>query len=230
MATLLHIDASARSIGPAPERHRSLSRQLSQAFVDEWLAKQPKDFVIQRDVGLAPPPAISQDWIEAAFTPPEQRNAEQEKALALSNELIAEIEGADIIVLGTPMYNYGMPAALKAWFDQVIRVDKTFTFDLARGDFPLEPVLTSKTLVMLVSRGEFGFAPGCIREDMNHLETHIRVAARYLGVARDHLIAIEYQEFGDDRHNQSIADAFAEIPKLVGTVQAYRSTEERDDE
>tara|TARA_R110000824_G_scaffold24090_3_gene85344 strand:- start:228 stop:911 length:684 start_codon:yes stop_codon:yes gene_type:complete len=219
MTTLLHIDASARGINPAQDRHRSLSRQLSKAFVDEWLARQPGDLMIRRDVGLAPPPAVSQNWIEAAFTPPERRNAEQENVLALSSELIAEIEQAEVIVLGTPMYNYGMPAALKAWFDQVIRVDKTFTFDLARGDFPLEPVFTGKTLVMLVSRGEFGFAPGGIREEMNHLETHIRVAARYLGVARDHLIAIEYQEFGDDRHSQSIAEAFARIPKLVETLQ-----------
>ena len=230
MATLLHIDASARGINPAQDRHRSLSRQLSQAFVERWLAERPDDPVIRRDVGRAPPPAISQDWIEVAFTPPERRSAGQDEVLALSDELIAEIEQAQVIVLGTPMYNYGMPAALKAWFDQVIRVDKTFTFDLTRGDFPLEPVFTGKILIMLVSRGEFGFAPGGIREDMNHLETHIRVAARYLGVLEDHLIAIEYQEFGDDRHRQSIADAFAGIPKLVETIQACRSVGERDDE
>lgn len=219
MTTLLHIDASARGIAPTPDRHQSLSRRLSQTFVHQWLAKQPTDLVIRRDVGRAPPPAISQDWIEAAFVPPERRNVAQEQTLELSNELIAEIEQANVIVLGTPMYNYGMPAVLKAWFDQVIRVDKTFTFDLARGDFPLEPIFAGKILVMLVSRGEFGFAPGGIREEMNHLETHIRVAARYLGVAQDHLIAIEYQEFGDDRHNRSIAEAFAQVPKLVEAIQ-----------
>lgn len=219
MTTLLHIDASARCIALAPERHRSLSRQLSQAFVEQWLAERPADRVIRRDVGRAPPPAVSQEWIEATFTSPACRNAAQEQVLNLSNELIAEVEQANVIVLGTPMYNYGMPAALKAWFDQVIRVDKTFSFDLARGDFPLEPIFANKTLVMLVSRGEFGFAPGGIREEMNHLETHIRVAARYLGVARDHLIAIEYQEFGDDRHSLSIAEAFAQVPKLVETIQ-----------
>lgn len=220
MAILLHIDASARGINPEQERHRSLSRQLSQAFVDQWLTGHPTDQVLRRDVGLSPPPAISQDWIEAAFTAPEGRSAAQNDMLALSSELIMEVEQAEIIVLGTPMYNYGMPAALKAWFDQVIRADKTFTFDLARGDFPLEPVLTGKTLVMLVSQGEFGFAPGGVREDMNHLETHIRVASKYLGVIKDHLVAIEYQEFGDDRHERSLAEAFARVPKLVETIQA----------
>ena len=58
------------------------------------------------------------------------------------------------------MHNYGMPSALKSWFDKVIRIEKTFTFDLARGDFPLEPIMGGKTLVVLSSRGEFGFGPG----------------------------------------------------------------------
>lgn len=225
MPTLLHLDASARGIDSASDRHRSLSRRLSQAFVDQWLAKRSADLVIRRDVGQAPPPAITQEWITAAFTPPEGRDGAQKQTLALSNELITEIERASVIVLGTPMYNYGMPAALKAWFDQVIRVDKTFTFDLARGDFPLEPIFNHKILVMLVSRGEFGFAPSGIREEMNHLETHIRVAARYLGVVEDHLIAIEYQEFGDDRHSRSIDEAFAQIPKLVETIQTRQLAE-----
>ena len=80
------------------------------------------------------------------------------------------------------MYNYGMPAALKSWFDNIIRIGKTFTFDLARGDYPLEPIMTGKTLVILSSRGEFGFEPGGVREGMNHLETHIRTCAPTLGL------------------------------------------------
>ncbi len=63
--------------------------------------------------------------------------------LAYSDSAIAELVAADLIVLGTPMYNYGMPSALKAWVDQVIRVGRTFSFDLARGDWPLEPLLSA---------------------------------------------------------------------------------------
>jgi FMN-dependent NADH-azoreductase len=113
------------------------------------------------------------------------------------------------------MHNYGMPAALKSWFDKVIRIDKTFSFDLARGDFPLEPIMRGKTLVVLSSRGEFGFGPGGVRETMNHLETHIFTCAHYLGVQESHLIAVDYQEFNDERYRRSLADALAAIPVLV---------------
>ena len=62
-----------------------------------------------------------------------------------SEALIEELQSADVILLGAPVYNFGMPAQLKAYFDQVVRVGRTFSFDLARGDFPLEPILSGKT-------------------------------------------------------------------------------------
>ncbi len=208
MTTLLHIDASARG-------DRSLSRKLSKAFVDQWLAREPGAAVISRDVGRNPPPFVTEDWVAAAFAAADDRRDDQHEELRLSDELIGELDRANIIVIGTPMYNYGMPSALKSWFDKVIRIGKTFTFDLARGDFPLQPIMSGKTLVVLSARGEFGFGPGGVRESMNHLETHIFTCAHYLGVQESHLIAIDYQEFNDDRHRQSVAEAFAAIPLLV---------------
>jgi FMN-dependent NADH-azoreductase len=102
--------------------------------------------------------------------------------------------------MGTPMYNYGTPSASKAWFDQVIRIGRTFSFDLRRGDWPLEPILADKQLVVLSARGEFGFARGGVREGRNQLDPHIATCAPLIGVAEGtiHTIAIEYQEFGDD--------------------------------
>jgi FMN-dependent NADH-azoreductase len=208
MTIILHIDASVRG-------DRSLSRKLSKAFVDEWLRREPAVMVIPRDIGHNPPPFVTEPWIVAAFTPPEQRREDQHDELRLSDELIDELDRANVIVIGTPMHNYGMPAVLKSWFDKVIRIGKTFTFDLARGDFPLEPVMRGKTLVVLSARGEFGFGPGGVREAMNHLETHIFTCAHYLGVDESHSIVIDYQEFDDDQHRQSVADAFAAIPAVV---------------
>ena len=208
MITILLIDVSAR-------KERSLTRELSRRFIDEWLKQRPSDKIVQRDIGLNPPPAVSEDWIAAAFTPEEERTKAEQATLQLSDTLIDEVEGADIILLGVPMYNYGMPAALKAWFDQVIRVNKTFSFDLARGDEPLEPILSGKHLVILSSRGEFGFEPGGVREHKNHLDPHIRTCSKFLGAVDDHLIAIEYQEFGDERHAQSVQNAHRAVPKLV---------------
>jgi FMN-dependent NADH-azoreductase len=216
MTTVLQIEASARG-------SRSLSRELSQRFEDEWRIQEPEARFIRRDVGRYPPPLITEEWISAAFTPPEKRSAGQKAVLQVSDELIGEVEAADVIAIASPMYNYGMPAALKAWFDQVIRVGRTFSFDLARGDWPLEPLLSGKTLVVLSSRGEFGFEAGGIRRHMNHLDTHIDTCAHYLGVARKHFVAIDYQEFGDERHQRSIARAREAVRVLVGQLTAART-------
>lgn len=211
MTTLLHIDASARG-------ERSLSRKLSAAFIKTWTDVEADAEVIIRDVGVNPPPFMTEQWISTVFTASDQLTAEQSERIRLSDTLIDEIDQADVIVIGSPMYNYGMPAALKSWFDQVIRIGKTFTFDLARGDFPLEPIMSGKTLVILSSRGEFGFGAGGIREKMNHLETHIQTCAHYLGVQQTHVITIDYQEFADARHEASTAEAFQAIQRLVAEL------------
>lgn len=208
MATLLQIDASARVT-------RSLSRGLTAAFTKYWLTSRPTDTVIKRDVGLNPPTAISESWIAAAFNLPEQRSPDQQAILKESDQFLAELEPADVIVIGTPMYNYGMPAALKAWIDQVIRVGRTFSFDLDRGTQPIEPILTGKTLVILSSSGEGGFEVGGAHAAMNHLDPAIVTASKLLGVSQHHVIRIEYQEFGDERHTQSIEAAHTAIPDLV---------------
>ncbi|QKG71226.1 FMN-dependent NADH-azoreductase [Erythrobacter mangrovi] len=209
MTKLLRIDASART-------SRSLTRALADSFTLGWHERRPEDEIILRDVGRNPPPIVTENWIAAAFA--KERTPDQEQLLALSDELIAEVASADIIVMATPMYNYGMPAALKAWFDQVVRVDKTFTFDLARGDAPLEPVFWGKTLILLTSFGEFGFAPGGPNEGRDSLTPHVRTASRYLGVEAFHHVGIEYQEFGDERFEASHKAAFAALAPLVDTL------------
>jgi FMN-dependent NADH-azoreductase len=209
MTMILHIDASARDDQDEIPRHRSLSRQLSRRFVNTWTTRRPTDQIIRRDLASNPPPFINQTWISAVFTPSETRTVEQREAVAISDVLISELRSADVIVIGTPMYNYGMPAVLKAWIDQVVRIGKTFTFDLARGDYPLEPILTNKTLVLLTSTGEFDFQPGGARENMNHLDTHVRSVAPYLGANEFRHISVTHQEFGDERHEASKVAAFA---------------------
>lgn len=211
MTTLLHIDASARG-------ERSLSRKLSAAFIKAWAHAEADAEIIVRDVGFNPPPFMTEQWISAVFTATDRLSHEQSERIRLSDTLIDEIDRADVIVIASPMYNYGMPAALKSWFDQVIRIGKTFTFDLARGDFPLEPIMNGKTLVILSSRGEFGFGVGGIREKLNHLETHIQTCAHYLGVEQTHVITVDYQEFDDARHLASIAQAYQAMELLVGEL------------
>jgi len=196
-------------INASPRRERSLSRQLAHAFVARWQALRPGDAIVERDVGIEHPPLLSEAWIAACFTAEDQRTPDQRAVLAYSDAAIDELAQADIVVIATPRYNYGMPAALKAWFDQVIRINRTFHFDRSEKTWPLSPLLSGKKLVLLSASGEFAFQAGGLREAWEHLEPHVRTCAHYLGVATHdmHHVAIEYQEFGDQRHRDSLQAA-----------------------
>ncbi|WP_153770934.1 NAD(P)H-dependent oxidoreductase [Labrenzia sp. CE80] len=208
MTTVLRIDASTRL-------QNSLSRELADTF-ERCLAEAVPDLkILRRDLGQTPPFIICEAWVAAAFAPEDARTADQRKLLALSDTLIEEVAAADFILLSTPMYNYGMPAGLKAWVDQVVRIGKTFTFDLARGDRPLEPILSGKTLVLTTACGEFGFEAGEPNAAHNHLAPHVRTIGKYLGVEGMHHIAIEYQEFRDQRHADSVSSAHRQARELV---------------
>ncbi len=214
--TVLQIDASAQL------EERSHTRKLTQSFVDRWTSLRPRDRLIRRDVGRSPIPAIDHAWIAAAFTKPEDRTPAMIERLRLSDQLVDEVIDSDVIVMGVPMYNYGVPAALKGWIDHVARIGRTFSFDLTRGDVPIEPILSGKTLVVLSARGEFGFTPGGIRAHMNALDPALAACAHYFGVARKdiHTITIEYQEFKDERYRHSVAEAELAVPALVDRLAA----------
>lgn len=218
MKTILHIDTSARRTDNEVQNYNSISKRLSAHFMDKWLTSNTDDRVIYRDIGLNPPPYIDQNWIAAVFTPEENQTDEQKSLLTLSDTLIEELAQADIIVISAPMYNYGMPAVLKSWFDHIVRIGKTFTFDLARGDFPIEPFMSGKKLVLITSSGEFGFEVGGIREHMNHLGPHVKTASGYLGVKEFYEVKSEYQEFADERHEKSVKDAYKRIDVLVNEL------------
>ncbi|UTV98966.1 NAD(P)H-dependent oxidoreductase [Marinomonas rhizomae] len=218
MKNILHIDSSVRRTDNSTASYNSISKSFGRCFIKTWMNKNHQDKVVYRDLGLNPPSFICQDWIAAAFTPEQNRSESQQLVLAESDRYFDEVAQADIILITAPMYNYGMPAVLKAWFDQMLRVNKTFTFDLARGDFPIEPILSGKTLVLLTSSGEFGFGFGGVREHMNHLGPHIKQLAKYLGVDRFYEIGSEYQEFADDRHAASREKAKQEIVDLIKQI------------
>lgn len=208
MFSVLHIDASAR-------RERSHTRRLSALFVRHWLALRPQDEIVRRDVGLDPPPSIDEAWIAAAFTPPDRRTVEMQAKLALSERLVDEIERADLIVAGVPMYNFGMPAAMKAYVDQIVRVGRTFGFDRSRPGEPYWPLLKGKRLVILSARGDYGYAPGGRIAAMNHVEPHLATAFGYVGITQIDGVAIEYDEFNDARLQESIARAERDTETLA---------------
>jgi FMN-dependent NADH-azoreductase len=212
---LLHIDASARPVRSDLQAHGSHTRRLSARFVERWRAARSGDACVYRDVGRQPPPPVSGEWIHAAFTPPAQREPWMREVLAGSDALVDELVGADLIVAGVPMYNFGMPAAFKAYIDQVVRVGRTFGFDRSREGAPYWPLLDDRPrrLVILSSRGDFGYA-GRLRA-MNHVEDAIRTAFGYIGITEVHAVAVEYDEFGGDALARSLAQAQTDVDRLV---------------
>src|SRR5437879_3580141 len=105
MSTLLHIDSS-------PLYGRSVSRELTAAFVTQWKAAHPDGKVIYRDLNATAMPPINAEWVGAAYTPEEARTPQQKELLALSDSLLAELEQADEYVIGVPMHNFGVPSVL----------------------------------------------------------------------------------------------------------------------
>jgi FMN-dependent NADH-azoreductase len=218
---LLIIDASARLGISGIHPHGSHTRRLTRHLVDRWRAVRPEDQVISRDLSREPPPPVAAEWINAAFTPPERRDAGMSAHLAESDRLVDELKRADLVVMGVPMYNFGIPATLKAWIDNVVRVGATFGFDRERAEDPYWPMLSAgKRLVILSSRGDAGYDPGGRLESMNLVERSITLPMSYIGLTETYCIAIEYDEFADDRLSTSIAKAEGAVDTLVQKLVA----------
>lgn len=222
MPHILHIDASARPGFAGKDNHGSHSRNLSHRFVSQWQSRRAQDSITYRDIGQNPPSIIDHDWIAAAFTPEEKQEPWMADVLAESNELTSELIAADVLVIGTPLYNFGMPAALKAWIDQVVRMGRTVDVDESN---PLDPYVAKladrpRHAVILTARGGVGFNPGGEMAHMNHLEPNLATALEFIGITRFHYIAIEGQEVGGELLAESVADAMQQVDTLVDELQA----------
>ncbi|MBZ4419066.1 FMN-dependent NADH-azoreductase [Myxococcus sp. RHSTA-1-4] len=228
MAKVLHIDSSARAGGSEQHRHGSHTRRLSARFVARWRAARPGDEVLYRDVGQRPPAPVTGRWIHAACTPPGAREPWMKETLAESDALVDELLAADLIVAGVPMYNFNVPAQFKAYIDNIVRVGRTFGFDRLRVGEPYWPLLaeSGKKLVILSSRGDHGYARGERLEHMNHVEPSIRTAFGYIGITDVESVAIEYDEFADERLKTSIAMAERQVDVFVDRLLREWSTRE----
>jgi FMN-dependent NADH-azoreductase len=131
------------------------------------------------------------------------------------------------LVIGTPLYNFGMPAALKAWVDQVVRLGKTVDMDESIPHDPFIPKLADRPrhAVILAARGGIGLGPGGEMAHMNHLEPNLITALEFIGITRIHCIAIEGQEAGGELLAASVAEAQQKIEALIEALQvAFAAT------
>lgn len=139
--TLLRIDASANP-------QASVSRELGDEFEHRWLDRHPGARVLRRDLS-APLPLLDTAWVHANLTDPAERDETHQAALALSDALIAELKAADAVLVTVPMYNFSVPAAMKAWIDLVCRARETFTYT-ERGP---EGLLEDRPVTIVMASG-----------------------------------------------------------------------------
>jgi FMN-dependent NADH-azoreductase len=170
MPTLLALDVS-------PRGERSISRALGQRFVEHWQARNPGGTVIYRDLNASRIPYMDNDWIAGVYAPPDvDRTPEMQKALALSAELIAELQAADVLFISTPMYNFTIPAVLKSWIDYVVR--PCFTFRLALG-WP-GMLANKKAKLIVVSRDSYDAGKPSEADDL--VTPVLRKALSFMGI------------------------------------------------
>jgi FMN-dependent NADH-azoreductase len=162
------------AIGVSPRYEYSTSRQLTSLFVEKWRTAHPAGQVVDRDLLKTHLPFVDLPWIGGAFTPPEQHSPESAAAIRVSNDLVAELRAADHIVIGTPMYNFSIPAVLKAYIDHIVRVGVTVTPDNVG-------LLTGKkATVILASGGDF--SPGSPVEAYNQASGYLRQVLGFIGI------------------------------------------------
>ncbi|MFF7229057.1 FMN-dependent NADH-azoreductase [Streptomyces sp. 2333.5] len=157
MATLLLIDSSVFPEGG------SASRSVTAAFRKAWEEQHPDGTVIHRDLAADPLPHLDAVGASAGFSDPATHSPEQRAAFALRVELAEELEQADAIVIGAPMYNFTIPSTLKAWLDQVILMGRT------SGE---QPSAKGTPVTVVASRGG-SYAPGTPREPFEYVQNYL---------------------------------------------------------
>lgn len=170
MPTLLHIDSS-------PLYGRSVSRELTSAFVTQWKTSHPDGKVVHRDLNATQLPPINADWVAAVYTPEEAQTPEQKKLLSLSDSLITELQQADEYVIGVPMHNFGVPSVLKLWIDQISRVGKTFSY--ANGT-PKGLIIGKKATFIIATGGIYDAQTQMA--SFNFVEPYLRSLFGFLGL------------------------------------------------
>lgn len=168
--TVLHIDASART-------EESVTRRLSAQIVD----RLGDTDIIRRDLST-PLPILSEDWIAANFTPADQRTVGHKAALELSDTLLGELRRADTLVIGTPVYNFALPANLKAWVDMIARAGESFRY----SENGPQGLLTGKRAIVAVASG--GTALG---SEADFATPYLRFVLNFVGITEIEFIAAD---------------------------------------
>lgn len=182
------------------------SSRLTNEFVAQWRAKQPKVRIIRRDFAVDPIPHLTAERINAISVPAAERSTEQVREASIADELIEELTMANILIIGVPMYNFGIPTTLKAWFDHVARAGTTFRYT-ASGP---EGLMKNKKAYLFMTRG------GKYAGTESDLQTpYIKQFLAFIGISDVEFIFVEGLAMGNDVGNKALETANARILALA---------------
>lgn len=196
---ILQINASAR-------REGANSTRVADAIVARLQARHPGARLIVRDLASNPHPVLDEATLGALFTPAAQRNPEQAARVALDDALIAEVQAADLIVLGVPMYNFGVPVQLKNWIDAIARNGVTFRYT----DTGPMGLLNGKTVFVALARG--GRYRGT---EADSQVPYLKTVLGFLGITDVRFVYAEGLNMGPDAAAQGFAQAAADIDEVL---------------
>jgi FMN-dependent NADH-azoreductase len=204
--SVLHVDSS-------PLGDHSVSRKLTAKVLAELKESHPDTQIITRDLGTSPLPHLSGITVGAFFTPPDQRNEALNEALKLSDEVIDELFAADVIVIGTPMWNFGIPSSLKAWIDHIVRAGRTFKYG-ASGPESLLPL--GKKVIIVSSRG--GIYSSGPMQVMDHQETYLKTILGFIGLHDVSIIRAEGVAMGEEAVKGAMQSAETQLVEAIKQV------------
>ncbi len=196
---ILQILSSARTQG-------SVSTRLANTLVERLLASEPGASVTLRDLGRTPHPPLDEATLQALFTPAESRSPEQAARVAQDDALIKEVQTADVLVLGVPMYNFGVPAALKNWIDAIARAKVTFEYT----DQGPRGLLTGKKVYVALTRG--GLYRGTPADSQ---VPYLQAIFGFLGMTDLQFVYAEGLAMGPEAEQKGIASAQQQIEQAL---------------
>jgi FMN-dependent NADH-azoreductase len=196
---ILQINSSAR-------RDASHSTRLANRLVQRLRESEPESTLTVRDLNDAPHPVLDEAALGALFAPPDKRTREQAARVALDDALIAEIQAADVVVLGIPMYNFGVPAPLKNWIDAISRAGVTFRYS-EKGP---EGLLKGKKVYVVLTRG------GQYRNTPSDTQVpYLQTVFTFLGLTDVQFVYAEGLAMGPDAERNAIASAHEQIEEAL---------------
>jgi FMN-dependent NADH-azoreductase len=209
---LLHIDSGI--LGTA-----SVSRQLSANAVAEWRLQHPNTEVVYRDLVAQPLTHLAGEQLFAAAADPSQQSPDMQAILAESEKALQEFLDADIVVIGAPMYNFGVPSQLKAWIDRIAIKGKTFAYT----EYGPKGLSGGKTVIIASARGGFYGAASPVAA-WDHQEAYLKTVFGFLGVTDIRFLRAEGLNVSAEQKTKAIHEAKGSLANLVAnearTIQA----------